>query len=288
MSRKLGRGNPALAAPAVVPQDSSMNRLFGTSRDFPELRELDVEQIRPNPTQPRRHFDEDALRALAGSIERQGLLQPILVRKGEGGYVIAAGERRWRAHQLLGRPTIFAIVTPGDLDEVALVENLQRQDLDVLETAAGIARLCAAHGYTQEQGGAVVGLSKSETSRLLALTALPASIQEEYPSFRTAVSKSHMLLLADAQDDGERRALWERIKSGATIRELRDLRRQPLPGPSRSPVPPARKSASPLVRTAEKLDGLLGQANAGHTMLDDDERACLEALHRRIGAVLGH
>ena len=191
MSRKLARTNPALApASPIVPRDSGLNRLFGTSVDFPELVELDLDQVRPNPEQPRRHFDPADLMELADSIRHNGLLQPILVKKhGEGGYIIAAGERRWRAHGLLGKPTIFAVVTKGDIEEVALVENLQRRDLDALETASALARLGERHHYAQEQLAAIVGLSKSEVSRLLALRGLPEKVQAEYPTFRDQVTK---------------------------------------------------------------------------------------------------
>src|SRR3712207_2995736 len=108
-------------------QETSRDALFGVASDFPHLIEVELERVRRNPDQPRRHFDEDALRSLAASIEKHGLKQPILVRtEGNGGYVLVAGERRLRAHERLGRRTIFAIVTKGDPDELALVENVQR------------------------------------------------------------------------------------------------------------------------------------------------------------------
>lgn len=271
MSRKLARTNPALAATAPVLPSSGgegLNKLFGTSADFPELVELDLDQVHPNPDQPRRHFDEASLRELADSLKTQGQLQPILVkRRAEGGYVIAAGERRWRALGLLGKPTVFAIVTKGELDEVALVENLQRQDLDVMEMAFGILRLAQRHKYTQEQIGAAVGMNKSEISRLLALAAvgIPDKVREEYPQYRDRISKSHMYLIADCQSFAGRLALWDRIKAGATIKELREVNKAP----------------KDLVRKAPFIRAMDGFAKAFDALVPGDlSREDKEKLHR--------
>jgi ParB family chromosome partitioning protein len=280
MSRKLARSNPALATAApLVPRDSGLNKLFGTSADFPELVELDLDQVHANPDQPRRHFDEDALHELADSIRHNGLLQPILVKKrAEGGYVIAAGERRWRAHGLLGKPTIFAVVTRGDIEEVALVENLQRRDLDALETAQALARLGERHNYAQEQLAAIVGLSKSEVSRLLALPSLPELIRTEYPPLRDRVTKSHLFLLVDTEGEGARLALWSRIKAGATIKELRAARAQPTE---------SKVKASAVLQAATRLGRNLDGIAKRSGTLGEDERASLLALRERIDRLIG-
>lgn len=277
MSRKLARTNPALA-PAMpsVPRDSGLNRLFGTSADFPELVELDLDQVQPNPDQPRRHFDPIALQELADSIRHSGLLQPILVKKhADGGYVIAAGERRWRAHGLLGKPTIFAVVTKGDIEEVALVENLQRRDLDALETATALGRLGERHLYAQEQLAAIVGLSKSEVSRLLALRTLPDRVQAEYPAFRDRVTKSHLYLLADTEGEGPRLSLWDRIKAGATIKELRIAKAKPVLD---APKP------TPVIDTVRKFTRNLDRLSSAP--LQPEERDSLRTLRDRIDQML--
>lgn len=278
MSRKLARSNPALAPAApLVPRDSGLNKLFGTSADFPELVELDLDQVQPNPEQPRRHFDADALQELADSIRHNGLLQPILVKKRpDGGYIIAAGERRWRAHGLLGKATIFAVVTKGDIEEVALVENLQRRDLDALETAQALARLGERHHYAQEQLAAIVGLSKSEVSRLLALPTLPAVIRQEYPPLRDKVTKSHLFLLVDTEGEADRLALWSRIKAGATIKELRAVRAKPA----------GKVKASALVQAAGRLGRNLDTIAKRAGTLDAAERDSLKALRDRIDKLL--
>ena len=164
---------------------------FQLSADLPRLLELDVAAIAPNPEQPRQTLDAAAQAELAASIDRHGLLQPILVRRAEAGegWVLVAGQRRLAALQALGRSTVPAIVTSGDPGEVALVENLQRQELDPLETAAAVQRLMQRHGYSQTAMGEMLGLRQNTVSALLALNDLPERIRAEYPTSDN-VSKS--------------------------------------------------------------------------------------------------
>jgi ParB family chromosome partitioning protein len=203
--------------------------LFGTSANFPRVVEVDLTSVDRNPDQPRQHFDEEELRSLADSIERMGLKQPILVKQAAGGrYVIAAGERRFRAHQLLGRATIFAIITDGDLDEIALIENLQRADLDAMEEARAFARLIERHSYTHEELGRIVSRSQGEVARTLATLKLPDEMLREYSSFRKTISKSILQELAFIDDAALRQDLWEEAKAGKlTIRGLRETKKNP-------------------------------------------------------------
>jgi ParB family chromosome partitioning protein len=203
--------------------------LFGTSANFPRVVEIDLTSVDRNPDQPRQHFDEDELRSLADSIERMGLKQPILVKQAAGGrYIIAAGERRFRAHQLLGRATIFAIITDGDLDEIALIENLQRADLDAMEEARAFARLIERHSYTHEELGRIVSRSQGEVARTLATLKLPDEMLREYSSFRKTISKSILQELAFIDDAALRQDLWEEAKAGKlTIRGLRETKKNP-------------------------------------------------------------
>ncbi len=134
--------------------------ILTASRDedeAPELRELPVELIAPNPNQPRRHFDEEALLALAGSLRERGVLQPVLVRPVAGGtYELIAGERRWRAARLAGMGTVPALVRPQDDAEsleLALIENMAREDLNPVEEARGCALLVEELGLTREAIG---------------------------------------------------------------------------------------------------------------------------------------
>ncbi len=120
--------------------------------DTPRLLEVELAELRPNPHQPRKTFAEETLRELADSIARSGLLQPIAVAESEDGYTIVAGERRYRALKLLERKTVPALVlTDGSIDELALIENVQREDLHPLEEAEAMAELMERHGYTMEE-----------------------------------------------------------------------------------------------------------------------------------------
>lgn len=200
---------------------------FGTSADLPRVIEVDIERLQPNPDQPRQHFDEEALRDLAQSIEEKGLLSPILVRKAEGadGYTIVAGERRFRAHQLLGRTTIAAIITTGAPDEIALIENMQREDLSPLEQAEAIARLMERHGYSQGDVGKVLGKSRVSINQLLALNRLPEAIRNGVRHRTADVSKSALIELAQLQSEAEQLSVWEKLRGGATVRAAREAKK---------------------------------------------------------------
>jgi ParB family chromosome partitioning protein len=269
---------------------------FRVSADHPEVVELDLERIDPNPDQPRRHFDPAALETLAESIRRVGVRQPIGVRKGNGGrYVLIWGERRVRASKLAGKATIFALLTrEGDDAELALIENLQREDLDVTETAGGLAALRERHGYTHEQLAAIVGLSKTEITRTLSVLTLPETILAEYPDYRHRVGKSALFELADAGDPARQSRMWEMVKAGGTIAALRSIRKEadtdtditPDPDPdTKPPAPPlsARRVTTVVRKTALALDTLHEQG----ATLDDDQRTALQELRCRIDKLLG-
>lgn len=195
--------------------------LFGPGGKLPKLVELRLEVIRLNPDQPRKTFNEESLAELASSIEQHGLLQPVIVKRipDEDGYLLVAGERRYRAVQKLSRPTITAIITDGNADELAVIENLQREDLRPLEQAEALARLLEAHGYTQEQLAKVIGKARTTVTELLQITTLPDVIKEEC---RTSdIPKSVLVEIVRAKEPEARLALWERLKGGGTVRAAR-------------------------------------------------------------------
>jgi ParB family transcriptional regulator, chromosome partitioning protein len=208
-------------AEIVRAQFGGRDPLFGTGAKLPKLVELRLETIRLNPDQPRKTFDEASLKELASSIEQHGLLQPITVKRipDEDEYLLAAGERRYRATQKLGRPTIAAIITDGNADELAVIENLQREDLRPLEQAEALARLMDSHGYTQEQLARVIGKARSTVTELLQITTLPDPIKEEC---RTSdIPKSVLVEIVRAKEPEARLALWERLKGGGTVKAAR-------------------------------------------------------------------
>src|SRR6476659_2918507 len=145
--------------------------------DGAELRELHVDLVAPNPEQPRKRFDEEALQALADSVKERGVLQPVLVRPRPGGsYELVAGERRWRAAQLAGLETLPALVQQRDDAqslEIALIENMAREDLNPVEAARAVAALVEELGLTREEVGRRVGRSRVAISNLLRILDLP-------------------------------------------------------------------------------------------------------------------
>ncbi|HEY2180341.1 MAG TPA: ParB/RepB/Spo0J family partition protein [Solirubrobacteraceae bacterium] len=177
-----------------------------------ELRELPVELIVANPKQPRRRFDEDALQALAGSLGERGVLQPVLVRPKPGGtYELVAGERRWRAAKLAGIERIPALVRMHDdaeAIELALIENMAREDLNPIEEARGCAALVEELGITREEVGRRIGRSRVAVSNLLRLLDLPDEVIE--------------LLTKGTLSEGHGRALLLAGDHGARVRLARD------------------------------------------------------------------
>ncbi|HEY5287376.1 MAG TPA: ParB/RepB/Spo0J family partition protein [Solirubrobacteraceae bacterium] len=174
-----------------------------------ELRELPVELIVANPNQPRRHFDEEALNALAGSLGERGVLQPVLVRPKPGGtYELVAGERRWRAAQIAGLAEIPALVRQRDdaaTLELALIENMAREDLNPIEEARACAALVEELGLTREEVGRRVGRSRVAVSNLLRLLDLPEETIDLLE--RERLSEGHGRALLLAEDHTTRRRL---------------------------------------------------------------------------------
>ena len=229
--------------------------MFGPGGKLPKLVELRLETIRLNPDQPRKTFDETTLEELASSIEQHGLMQPITVKRipDEDDYLLVAGERRYRAVQKLSRPTITAIITDGNADELAVIENLQREDLRPLEQAEALARLQEAHGYNQAQLAKVIGKGRTAINELLQLVGLPEEIKKE--SLTSDTPKAVLIEIVRIKDPEAQRALWEKVKKGGTVRSVRatkqnsELREaQPL-----TPTTKALAAARGLLRRLQEL-----------------------------------
>ena len=279
MARPSLKGRMGASLSERIDRDS----FFRLSPDLPRLVEVDVAAIAPNPDQPRLRMDDGALEELKDSIERHGLLQPILIRRSESGdgWILVAGQRRLAATAALGRQTIAAIVTSGDPGEVALVENLQRQDLDPFDTSAAVQRLMERHGYSQAAMGGILGLKQNTVSALLAINRLPERIRREYPT-SDRVSKSLLVELASVADPAEQLRLWDAVKSGGlTVRGVRAARGGEATSAATplDPLAGAVPAAERLLRQLQRLpgDGQVGSAAAL-------ER--LHTLHRAIGSEL--
>ncbi len=183
-----------------------------------------LRDVHPNPDQPRKHFDEEKLGELAASIKAHGLLQPIVVRPTAAGLEIVAGERRFRAAQLAGLDRLPALVREvEDPLELALIENLQREDLSPLEEAEGLADLIARHGYSHREVAELLGKSRPYVSNILALTRLPEAVKADLQRDGGAVSRELLMGVARQEDPEAALVLWRRLQLGVlSVRRFRE------------------------------------------------------------------
>ena len=197
--------------------------MFGLSTNFPKVIEIELSRIVANPDQPRKTFDPVSLQELAQSIDQHGLLQPITVKPHEKDlFMLVAGERRYRAHELLNKPTIFAIVTDGNVQELALIENVQREDLHPVELARALSDLMHSRNYTQEDLGRVIGKARNTVASLLSLNNLHEEIRMECPT--SDISKSVLIEIARLPKRDDQLRMWKEVKSGSlkTVRATRE------------------------------------------------------------------
>ena len=259
-AKGLGMGLQALLGEAARPATSSGE----TTESRGGVREIDIVRIKPNPNQPRVQFDEGALAELADSIRERGVLQPILLKPDGENYLIVAGERRWRAAQRARLHSIPAIVREIDdstTSELALIENIQRQDLNPLEEAEGYRQLVQAHGHTQDDIGRLVHKSRSHVANLLRLLDLPEFVRQSL--LKGDISMGHARAIATAGDPEE--LTREIIAKGLSVRqaEERARREKRRPGPGAD----------------------IGRASARNAAKAFD--ADLDALERQLGDILG-
>jgi ParB family transcriptional regulator, chromosome partitioning protein len=232
---------------------------------------LPLDAIRPNPDQPRRFFDETSLAELAESIRARGLLQPVIVKREEDGrFLLLAGERRYRASRMAGLEAIPALVRDDHPLEIAMIENLQREDLTPLEEALGIAALIEAQGYTHSEVADMLHKSRPHVSNTLALTRLPKAIQEEYNTDPT-ISRDILISVARQPDEQAMLALWQRAKlERLSVKSFRE---------GLAP----RTDAEPAVRQAINAARRLGRRLAAlPEEIPDEPRASLERTLRRL------
>jgi ParB family chromosome partitioning protein len=190
--RGLGRGLGALlgSEPEVQPTEASL--------------EIPLDRVHPNPRQPRKHFDPAALGELTESIRASGVIQPIVVRRSGDNYELIVGERRWRAAKEAGLDRIPAVIrdaTNAQSLEIALVENLLREDLNPIESAEGYRQLLADFGWTQEQLGQRIGKDRSSIANALRLLKLPAPIQDDLRGGRLTMGHALSLLSLTSEDE---------------------------------------------------------------------------------------
>jgi ParB family chromosome partitioning protein len=286
--RGLGRGLDALLTSEVAAEEGS------------PLISLDPRMVAPNPEQPRRAFEPDALAALGDSIRLHGLLHPIVVQREGDSYSLVAGERRLRAAQLAGVSSIPAIVRPAAESsrhqlEMALTENLLRTDLNPMEEAAAYARLSDAFGLTHEAIALRLGRSRSGISNAIRLLDLPAPVQEAVADSRLTASHARALLVLPLPGDQEAVAALA-IAGGLNVRETERAVQERL---TRASAPPRRRTAPAAPEEAAPddlalrrgLEHALGvpvrlqrrKGGGGRIVIDWAEESDLDALYRKLG-----
>jgi len=241
----LGRGLAALIPGASdAPSESGAPAPSGSG-----LRTLDIESIHPSSKQPRKHFDDSRLDELAESIRSQGIIQPLVVRvRPGGGFELVAGERRWRAAQRAGLhqvPAVVREVAESQAFEMALVENLQREDLNPIEEAEGYQRLVAEFGYTQESLSARVGKDRSTVANALRLLKLPPAVRAMVIEGRLNMGHARALLGLESDPAIERLAR-QAASRGLSVRQVEALVKRERESDNRPAPPPT--TSSPAAR----------------------------------------
>jgi ParB family transcriptional regulator, chromosome partitioning protein len=283
MSRKLARRSD-LTSPATIAKPSVTNsKLFGVSDDFPSVAEIDIDRIDRETHQPRGPQDDASLDELRQSIERHGLLYPILVTQKEGDlYALVGGGRRLRVFELLGRTTIFARVLSGDPDELALVDNLQRKLLNAVETARSLNKLRNKHGYSQEKLAEVVGKTPAAISRVLSILTLPQEVLDEYLALTERIPQTTLEEVAAAPSEESQRKLWSLAKKGATAKAIVE-RRQELKRNEPDSLMLKKRAAGAAIRTMVQTVTKLEENREG---IGEGERAALRALQEKVAMLL--
>jgi len=210
--KKLGRGLGAILEDVEA----------GYLKSIPKngIKQIPLEKIKINPYQPRKVFNEEAINELAASIKKHGLMQPIIVVEENGEFILVAGERRLRAVKSIGEKEIKAIISDislNELREYALIENIQREDLNPVEIAASLQALINEHGYTHEALAKNIGKSRSYISNILRLLALPDFVKEKVS--KNEISYGHAKILSGLSEEEMIRTVENIKKNGLSVRE---------------------------------------------------------------------
>ena len=259
----LGRGLDALFADAVPVTEKTNEKPVSRSKE-PEndsgeerVKYLSIHNVKPNSNQPRKTFDEDKIAELADSIRENGIIQPIIVRKKGRSYEIVAGERRWRAAikaDLKEIPCIVRDISDEQNMLLAIIENMQREDLNPIEEAEGLNQMVKTYGLTQEQISKSVGKSRPYIANSLRLLKLPDYVKDLMAD--GTLSAGHGRALVSVEDEKKRRSITDKIiKNGLSVRETEKL----IQEQSGKPKKPAKKAKDPdLARVEEDLKEALG------------------------------
>jgi len=224
----LGRGLGEILSEVEEAYEKDLSNIdsFELEAQGARVEELSVDLITPNPFQPRKHFDEQALKELSNSIKEHGLLQPIVVIEKEDGYLLIAGERRLRAHKLANIQIIKAIIADVDIDEVrlrelALIENIQRENLNAIELANSYAELIDVHKITHDELSSIVHKSRSQITNTMRLLTLSSYIQNQLVSAK--ISQGHAKVLVGLDESKQKLIIDSVIGQKLSVRDTENM-----------------------------------------------------------------
>lgn len=281
--KKLGKGLGAIFGEDV---ESVLNEINKGEKEIKGERVgIKISEIRPNPYQPRKNFDENSLKELADSIRERGVFQPVLVRKSLKGYELIAGERRMKASKMAGLKEIPAVVLDfddADMMEVSLLENVQREDLSPIEEAEGYNQIIKKLGYTQDELSKKISKSRTYITNILRLLKLPPKVQEMVNKGK--ITYGHARALLGLNDEDKIVELANRIvNEGLTVRDVENI----VKGKPKKPAKPKEKPDPYLVSIRRNLETKLG------TRVDVDKKRIMPSssktasrARRRSGSLL--
>lgn len=246
MSRGLGKGLNALITSNLIEEGE-------------QVKEVSVSEIRPNPYQPRKEFEPAAIEELAQSIKEHGIIQPLIVRKSIKGFELVAGERRLRAAKLCGLkqvPVVVKAYTDQQLMEIALIENLQRENLNPLEEAEAYEKLIAHHDYTQDQLAQRIGKSRPHVANMLRLLQLPETIRKMVSTAELSMGHARALL-AVTKEQVQQQLAKDVVEKGLSVRQLEELVKQ-LNVSRETKKKKSAKNEPVLVEIEQRLRSLFG------------------------------
>jgi ParB family chromosome partitioning protein len=251
---------------------------FTTDDDAGRIVNIPVSAIRPSPDQPRKYFDQQALDELTDSVRERGILQPIIVRRNGEGFTLIAGERRWRAAQAGGLHKIPALIRQReDPIELALIENLQREDLNPIEEAEALQHLKQLRSLTDEQLARIIGKSRPSITETLTLARLPEAIKAECRR-ADIYSKRQLLQVLRASNSGAQLVLWDAIKTGQLSSDgARQVRKAAAEAPGKPGPKPYRFTYKPKKQTFS-VQVTFRKSRASQDEIKDALREALKSL----------
>ena len=221
--KALGKGLEQLFTNNIIDFDNFEKEIVTENKN--DVVMINLDEIRSNPYQPRKVFNDDSLKELSASIKEYGVVQPVIIKKSIKGYELVAGERRCKAAKMAGLSEIPAIIkdfTDQEMMEIALIENIQREDLNPIDEAKSVANIIRLRNYTQEEFALKFGKSRSYITNLLGLLKLPDSVQNML--IRKEISQSHARVLSKLDDEKQIFELANRIKNeNLNVREIEDI-----------------------------------------------------------------